>query len=104
MLRRRSAVTLVVITVIAIIVATVAVIYAVQNILDTREVSATVTILSSGTNLAVCTDSDTNCTVPFSGPLGFGFVQSGKHGDAAFRIKNVALPPASGSSLSNRPR
>ena len=70
MLRRRSAVTLVVITVIAIIVATVAVIYAVQNILDTREVSATVTILSSGTNLAVCTDSEPNCTVPFSGPLG----------------------------------
>ena len=89
MLRRRSVVSLVIITVIAIVATTVAVVYAVQTILQTREVSATVNIQSGGERILVCSDSDTNCTTLFTGDLNFGNMLTGTSRSAFFRIKNI---------------
>ena len=51
MLQRRSTVSLVVITAIAVVVATVAVVYALQTIFQTREVTATVNVVPLGASV-----------------------------------------------------
>ena len=88
MLQRRSTVSLVVITAIAVVVATVAVVYALQTIFQTREVTATVNVVPLGEPLNVCRDSDTNCESTFTGDLNFGnmFVGTSKEAFFASRI------------------
>ena len=89
MLRRRSTVSLVVITAIAVVVATVAVVYALQTIFQTSGISAKVNIVTGGDRIRVCSDADTNCTTPFTGDLDFGNMLPGTSREASFHIKNV---------------
>ena len=98
MLRRRSSLGLVALTVIAIAMATVAVTYAVQVILSTREVSATASIVLGGENLQVCAEADDFCETPFTGPLVFGDMRAGAVKSVVLHIKNTAAPPADGDS------
>ena len=98
MLRRKNSLSLVALTVIAIAIATVAVTYAVQTILSTREVSATASIVLGGENLRVCTEADDFCETPFTGPVSFGDLRAGSTKNVVLHIKNTADPPAAGDS------
>ena len=99
MVRRRNVVTIVAIAVIVAVLATVAVTYALPTILGTKEVSATVTIVPSGENLAVCSDSDADCDTSFTGDLNFGTLLPGSSNNVFFRIKNTASTSDSPNTL-----
>ena len=90
MLRRRSTLSIVIVTAVVAVLATVVVTYALPTILGTKGVSATVTIVPSGENLAVCRDSDADCTTLFTGDLEFGALLPGSSSTVFFRIKNTA--------------
>ena len=96
MFRRRGQVGVIAMTAIVTILVSVGVTYAVQNILATRQLTASARIVASGANLAVCRDSDTNCITLFTGPLDFGSLQAGTTGDLIVRIRNTSTPPATG--------
>ena len=89
MVRSRSMVTIVVIAVIAGVLATVAVVYAVQNILGTKQVSATANIVNEADFLQICSKADFNCDTPLTGELEFGDMFRGVARTAVFHIKNT---------------
>ena len=89
MLRRSSRVSLVIITAIAVVVATVAVVYAVQTIFQTSGISAKVNIVTGGDRILVCSVSDPDCTTLFTGDLDFGNMLPGTNREASFHIKNI---------------
>ena len=91
MLRHRSSLTLVTITVISILVATAAVVYAFQNILGTKEVSATVNLVSESDFLRICSEADTACDTPFAGDLAYGDMFRGTTITKRFHIKNTGV-------------
>ena len=73
MIRRRNFITIVVIAVIATALATVAGVFAVQNVIGTKTVTASVTIQSLAESLKVCGTADSSCVGSvFTGDLGFG--------------------------------
>ena len=91
MLRRRSTLSVVFVTAIATVLATVAVVYAFQNILGTKEVSATVNLVSESDFLRICSKADTACDTPFSGDLAYGDMFRGTTITRSFHMKNTGV-------------
>ena len=89
MLRRMNRASLAIITAIAIIVATVGVVYALQTIFQTSGISAKVNIVTGADRIRVCSDADTNCTTPFTGDLNFGNMLPGTSRSVFPRVKNI---------------
>ena len=92
MLRRRSSLALVSVTVLITVMVTVGVTYAVQSILNTKTISASATIQSSGSNLFVCAPTDSFCqSAEFTGPLDFGTLAPGASSELSFYIFNSSI-------------
>lgn len=90
MIRRRNFITIVVIAVIATALATVAGVFAVQNVIGTKTVTASVTIQSLAESLKVCGTADSSCVGSvFTGDLGFGTMSAGATKEISFFVKNT---------------
>ena len=98
MMRRKNVVAIVLISVIAAVIATVAGVFAVQNTIGTKTVTATVTIQSLAESLKVCGTADSTCVGSvFTGDLGFGTVSAGATKEVSFFVKNTE--PAGGANI-----
>ncbi len=98
MIRRRNFITIVVIAVIATALATVAGVFAVQNVIGTKTVTASVTIQSLAESLKVCGTADSSCVGSvFTGDLGFGTMSAGATKEISFFVKNTE--PSGGANI-----
>ena len=76
MMRRRNVIAILAIAIIATALATVAGVFAVQSVIGTKTVTASVTIQSIAESLLVCGPADSTCIGSvFTGDLGFGTVR-----------------------------
>ena len=97
-MRRKNVVAIVLISVIAAVIATVAGVFAVQNVIGTKTVTATVTIQSLAESLKVYGTADSSCVGSvFTGDLGFGTMSVGATKEVSFFVKNTE--PAGGANI-----
>ncbi len=93
MMRRRN-----VIAILATALATVAGVFAVQSVIGTKTVTASVTIQSIAESLLVCGPADSTCIGSvFTGDLGFGTVSAGATKEVGFYVKNIE--PSGGANI-----
>ena len=91
MMRRRSVVYVVSVAVMATVLVTAAISYAIfQEILGTESVSASVNIVSESQNLKVCSVDDLTCSgTIFTGDLSFGDMTRDSSATVQFVIKHI---------------
>ena len=86
--------------------AAVGLVYAAQSVIGTKEVSATVNIVTTAQFLKTCTLDDSLCTAPglFTGDLPFGDMSRGDTKTVRFRVKNTQSSGGSGLLVDARIR